>query len=86
MSALSVRFCPSLLVYQVLLIYTYKQVKNQGGSGKRDFQSPVDPGLKPNVIINYTESSSFICKTISIFNEHSFQYNSLYAKFTDIKS
>ena len=26
--------------------------------------------------MNYTEISSFICKTISIFDEHNFQYNS----------
>ena len=42
--------------------------------------------LKPKAAINYTEISSLICKTILIFNEHNFQYNSLYAKFTDIKN
>ena len=26
--------------------------------------------LKPNAAVNYTEISSLICKTISIFNEH----------------
>ena len=34
--------------------------------------------------INYIEISSLICKII--FNEHNFQYNLLYAKFTDIKN
>ena len=31
--------------------------------------------LKPKAAINYTEISSRICKTISIFNEHNFQSN-----------
>ena len=42
--------------------------------------------LKPKATINYTEISSLICKTILIFNEHNFQYYSLYEKFTDVKS
>ena len=42
--------------------------------------------LKPKADINCTEISSLICKTILTFNEHNFQYNSLYAKCTNIKS
>ena len=37
--------------------------------------------LKPNAVINYTEISSLVSKTILIFNKHNFQYNSLYVKF-----
>ena len=42
--------------------------------------------IKPKAAINCTKILSLICKTILIFNEHSFQYDLLYAKFTDIKS
>ena len=42
--------------------------------------------LKSKAAINYTEISSLICETILIFNEHSFQCNLLYAKFTEIIS
>ena len=42
--------------------------------------------LKPKAAINCTEISSLICKTILIFQWTHFQYNSIYAKFTDIKS
>ena len=39
--------------------------------------------LKPKAAIDSSETSSPVCKTI--FNGHNFQYNSLSAKFTDIK-
>ena len=41
---------------------------------------------KPKVAINCTDILSFVCETVLSLIEDNFQYNSLYAIFSDMKS